>query len=286
MNKKTLFLLALAILSITIVAGCAKQTTDTQAGQTQPITPAEVAQDVTYKNPSYLFSLVLPKNWGGIIQSQGDNVGEEVNVTKSWHFFVGDVSSIPNRVKLHDSIRLVAKNDPQRFIQIQIVKNEDVKVPSGKAQASNDKYTFYYMSSQFQGDAEGPGMSAEDIKIKAEISDIVKSFSLSSAEAVKAKSIDDYMNTYKKFPIDRTYSQVKQYVRVFALCADKYTPPVTSEICDRTTTLLSDAGWGDGKDHEFYFELDSSGATYFGPFKDNTLRLKEEASQKENFVVR
>lgn len=103
-------------------------------------------------------------------------------------------------------------------------------------------------------------------------------------ETVKAKSIDDYLDTYKKFPINRTYSQVKQLIRVFALCNDKYTPPVTSEMCDRTTVLLSDVGWDDGKDHEFYFEFDEAGVEYFGPFTDNVLRLKQEASQKENFI--
>jgi hypothetical protein len=97
------------------------------------------------------------------------------------------------------------------------------------------------------------------------------------------KNIDDYLNTYENSPIQL---QANNLINAFSLCIDQYAPPITSEMCDRTLSLFSDAGWDDGENHEFYFELDESGATYFGPFKDNTLRLKEEASQKQNFVVR
>lgn len=117
----------------------------------------------------------------------------------------------------------------------------------------------------------------------------------SQIETAKPKSIDDYMNAYEKSPIKLSSSQVNQLVQVFSLGAEKCTLALDSEFCDPEMikigsylgmiSLFSDAGWEDGKDHEFYFALSGEGGRiYFGPFKDNIWRLKEEASQKENFL--
>lgn len=170
MNKK--FLLLAATISLVMAAGCSAQPVDTQTTQASR-TDAETTP--AYANSTYSLSLTFPKNWGGVVESKGDNIGEEINVTKSWRVFSGDVQAIPNRVKLFDSIRLVSKNDSQRFIQIQVVKYEDTGL--AKSAAGNDGYGFYYIASEFQGDGEGIGMSAEDLKIQTEISEIVKSFS-------------------------------------------------------------------------------------------------------------
>lgn len=169
MNKRPFFLFALAVSLMTTVSGCASQSADSQTAQ---ITQVGTETTQAYTNSTYGFSLTFPKSWGDIVESKGGDIGKEINVAKNWTVFSGDVQGIPDRVKLLDSIRLVSKNDSERFIQIQVVKNE-----------GNDKYTFYYIASKFLGDGEGPGMTAEDLKIGAEISEIVKSFSLKKVEA-------------------------------------------------------------------------------------------------------
>lgn len=112
---------------------------------------------------------------------------------------------------------------------------------------------------------------------------------------VKTKSLDDYMNNYKKSPIKLSNIQIKQLVKVFSLGFDKCTSTLDSEICSPemikdgnylvTVSLFSDSGWENSKDSKFYFEYGSEGGPiYFGPFNDNVLRLKQEASQKENIM--
>jgi hypothetical protein len=103
------------------------------------------------------------------------------------------------------------------------------------------------------------------------------------------------MNTYKNSPIKLSDSQLKLLVKVFSLGAEKCTAALDSEFCSPemikdgtylgTISLFSDAAWADGKDHEFYFQFGIEGPPlYYGPFTDTILRLKQEASQKENFI--
>lgn len=118
---------------------------------------------IEYRNFTYRFSVILPKSWGGLMESKGD---------------------IPSGVKIHDSVRLAAKNDPaQHYIQIQVVKTEDKNDPfvSDYPQTlltGNSAYTFYYSGSQDYAGAGGLEASEDSIKIQAEISSIQKSFKL------------------------------------------------------------------------------------------------------------
>lgn len=118
----------------------------------------------------------------------------------------------------------------------------------------------------------------------------------SSTIEVKTKTIDDYINTYEKSPITLADNQLNQLVKVFSLGREKCSPEsdemdyCTPEVFKNNpyisgVSLLSDAEWSDGKDHEFYFEFGIEGPPlHYGPFRDDVLRLKQEASQKENYI--
>ena len=115
----------------------------------------------------------------------------------------------------------------------------------------------------------------------------------SAPSTAKVKSIDDYVSSYEKLPTALSDSQRNKLVKAFSLGLEKCSSD--SEFCTPEMikngmylsgiSLLSDVKWADGKDHEFYFEFAVEGPPlYYGPFTDNILRLKQEASQKENFM--
>ena len=178
MTKNTFLLLTLTIPLLTIGAGCASPDTNSQTGAGYSTTSAASATTTStelmatfknsagsmYINPIYRFSLNLPKSWGDILITQGLE------------------NSAQRQSKIHDSIRLTSKNDPQRYIRIQMVKIADKSdsLALGGTQlrslSDDSDYAFYYSGSQDMADAGGNKATKEQLIIMAEIAAITKSF--------------------------------------------------------------------------------------------------------------
>lgn len=159
MTKKTLFILTAAAI-VMMGAGCAKQDANNQTN-TADNTATTVAEfNGKYENSKYGFSLDFPKNWGEIKEEvKNGNMGTEINYQK---------------------ILLTSIADSQRYITIQVLKNDDVDAPFVKDSpqtliTSDSIYSYYYSGA---GDNAGkPGM--EDQKyfdIAKEVKEISTTF--------------------------------------------------------------------------------------------------------------
>ncbi|KKQ70874.1 MAG: hypothetical protein UT33_C0017G0011 [Candidatus Peregrinibacteria bacterium GW2011_GWC2_39_14] len=152
MNKKALILLIMTISLLTIGAGCVKQDTKNQAG---------IGGNTlySYESTKYGFSLAFPANWG--------TVKEE---TKAATIF--------------NTVLLTAENDPNRYIQISVVKVGDKNKPlvvdyPHSYLTENETYAYYYSGGG--DDAGKPGL--EDQKyfdIAKEVKTISETFKLTT----------------------------------------------------------------------------------------------------------
>ncbi len=115
-----------------------------------------------YENSKYGFTLNFPKNWG--------EIKEEV-----------ENASLGSKIDYHNFL-LTSMVDPQRYIKIQVLKNEDVDAPfvvdNPQVLITSDSTHSYYYSGA--GDSAGkPGM--EDQKyfdIQKEVKEVSETFAL------------------------------------------------------------------------------------------------------------
>lgn len=117
----------------------------------------------------------------------------------------------------------------------------------------------------------------------------VDNTSTTTTKKVAAKGIDEYLidssgpdTYYGRSPISFSDMRLKQpqQVHVYSLGSE-----MKNGTYLVTITLLSDTSWADDKDHEFYFELNAAGESLcYGPFKNNILKLQQDASKKENYI--
>ncbi|MFA5995061.1 MAG: hypothetical protein WCW27_02395 [Patescibacteria group bacterium] len=169
MHKKTYLITGLVGLVTLIGAGCTTEqntnlpvnTAPTNTNTTTPAPEESTTEPVSslgeYKNSTYGFSLVFPTNWGAVQEK------------------------VESGSKIYKTVRLTAENDSARYIQIQIVKNED-KTDSAVIDypqtylTENSTYSYYYSGS---GDYAGyPDMAEQNVNIQKEVNDIIQTFSL------------------------------------------------------------------------------------------------------------
>jgi hypothetical protein len=147
-----------------------------------------------------------------------------------------------------------------------------------------------YQSGQFLMYLDFLKNDAEEKKMVAVFDKIIKSLKFTEAQG---KSLQEYLDTSDKLissgsalSEDKVLS-LASLVEAFVVdtstsCGDNW----EDEFCDPKTrkwlsesAVLTDKNWKDGKDHTFYFKSTKSETRdlYLGPFKDNIVRLREEA---------
>ena len=125
-----------------------------------------IQEGIEFESLTYRFKLIVPKSWGDILTNQGLE------------------NSAQQQSKLYDLIRLTSKDDPQRYILVEVVKIADQSdsLALGGAEMrpllSNSEYAFYYSGSQDMANAGGNVPTKEQLVIMREIAAITKSFTL------------------------------------------------------------------------------------------------------------
>ena len=148
--------LVISILLTALVVGVGTYFWQMQKA-TSEMTMQKQEEGTRYENSIYRFSLVFPASWGAI--------QERVENAKS---------------PIYQTIRLTSEDDPERYIQIQVVKIENKNDPAIVDYphiylTENSTWSFYYLGG---GDYAGlPGFEDEKFfDIKNEVKTISETF--------------------------------------------------------------------------------------------------------------